>query len=65
MCCAMAFSCDLCDTLEGGATAQKLAVAPSMGKAESLELCSACLLSFNDWRISRAPQGDQPGGAYQ
>jgi len=55
-----AFGCDLCDELEQGDPAQKLTVKPVAGHAAELELCSACLVSFNDWRVSRAPERDRP-----
>lgn len=55
-----AFGCDLCDRLETGSPAQELNVKPSMGAAVPLELCSQCLVSFNDWRVSRAPKCEQP-----
>lgn len=57
---ASAMQCDLCDTLEPGAPSQKVTVHPSLGQMEPLELCSACLVSFNDWRVSRAPEQDRP-----
>lgn len=57
---ATAFACDMCDTLEAGSTAQTLTVKPAMGAAVPLECCSACLVSFNDWRVSRAPRSEQP-----
>ncbi len=55
-----AFSCDLCDALEAGAPAQRISVKPALNTSIDLEMCSACLVSFNDWRVSRAPEQDRP-----
>ena len=55
-----AFGCDLCSRLEGGAPAQNITVKPCMGSSVELEMCSDCLVSFNDWRVSRAPEQDRP-----
>lgn len=55
-----AFQCDACDELEAGKPAQTVMVKPTAGHSEELALCSACLLAFNDWRVSRAPAYDQP-----
>jgi hypothetical protein len=55
-----AFCCDLCDQLEVGKPSQRLTVKPAMGHSEDLDCCSDCLVSHNDWRVSRAPMQDQP-----
>lgn len=55
---ASAFSCDICTSLEAGAPAQKLTVIPSLGQPQPLELCTACLMSFNQWRDERTPADD-------
>ena len=57
---AKALCCDLCDALEQGDPAQKITVKPSLGTSIDLEMCSDCLVSFNDWRVSRAPERDRP-----
>ena len=54
------FACDLCDRLEAGKPAQRIAVTPEHGNSATLELCTHCLSSFNDWRVSRAPEQDRP-----
>lgn len=58
-----AFQCDACDRLEAGRPAQTVTVKPVAGVAEDLALCSACLVSHNDWRVSRAPEQDRPSGS--
>jgi len=55
-----AFGCDMCSQLEQGDPAQKITVKPAPGQAVDLEMCSDCLVSFNDWRVSRAPEQDRP-----
>jgi hypothetical protein len=55
-----AFCCDLCSGLEQGDPAQRITVKPVMGNSVDLEMCAACLVSFNDWRVSRAPEQDRP-----
>lgn len=55
-----AFQCDACDALEAGRPAQTVTVKPVAGNPEELQLCSACLVSHNDWRVSRAPEQDRP-----
>jgi len=55
-----AFGCDMCSQLEQGDPAQKITVKPALGQAVDLEMCSDCLVSFNDWRVSRAPEQDRP-----
>lgn len=58
---AAGFACDLCDALEAGAPAQRITIKPALNNHSfDLEMCSACLASFNDWRISRAPEQDRP-----
>lgn len=52
---AEAFKCDACDSLEAGKPAQRVTVKPVMGTSEDLDLCTACLVSHNEWRVSRAP----------
>jgi hypothetical protein len=55
-----AFQCDLCDTLQEGAPDQSVTVNPRQGANTSLQMCSDCLMSFNDWRVRRAPDHDKP-----
>jgi len=55
-----AFGCDLCSQLEQGDPAQRISVKPCMGTSVDLEMCAGCLASFNDWRVSRAPEQDRP-----
>jgi hypothetical protein len=55
-----AFACDLCDALEAGSPAQRISVKPALNTSIDLEMCSSCLASFNDWRVSRAPEQDRP-----
>jgi hypothetical protein len=57
---SVAFSCDLCDGLEAGKPAQSINIKPALNAVFELEMCSACLVSFNDWRVSRAPIEDRP-----
>lgn len=56
----LAFGCDLCDRLEAGKPAQRIGVTPEHGGSTNLDLCTECLASFNDWRVSRAPEQDRP-----
>lgn len=51
----------MCDTLEAGKPAQSIRIKPALNTISiDLEMCSACLASFNDWRVSRAPEQDRP-----
>jgi hypothetical protein len=55
-----AYKCDLCDRLESGKPAQRVAITPEHGASAAFELCTICLASFNDWRVGRAPEQDRP-----
>lgn len=57
---AKAFQCDLCDHLSEGEPDQSINVSPRHGGSTQLQMCSQCLASFNDWRVSRAPNHDKP-----
>jgi hypothetical protein len=57
---AAAFQCDLCDELQEGAPDQSLEIKPKHGSSVSKQLCTACLASFNDWMVSRAPAHERP-----
>jgi len=55
-----AFACDMCDTLEAGKPAQRISIKPALNTSIDLEMCSGCLVSFNEWRVTRAPEQDRP-----
>jgi hypothetical protein len=51
------------DTLQEGTPDQQVSITPKHGGSTQKQLCSACLASFNDWCVSRAPAHDRPGAA--